>query len=51
VRAGGDVGQTWDQLIKAAKDLFASKGYTDTALEDLVAKGGHDAGRALPSGS
>jgi AcrR family transcriptional regulator len=32
--------ETQDRLIKAAKSLFASKGYAGTAMEDLVAKAG-----------
>jgi AcrR family transcriptional regulator len=32
--------ETQDRLIKAAKSLFATKGYADTAMEDLVAKAG-----------
>jgi len=32
--------ETQDRLIKAAKGLFATKGYADTAMEDLVAKAG-----------
>jgi AcrR family transcriptional regulator len=32
--------ETQDRLIKAAKDLFASKGYAGTAMEDLVANAG-----------
>jgi AcrR family transcriptional regulator len=31
---------TQDRLIKSAKSLFASKGYTATAMEDLVSKAG-----------
>ena len=32
--------ETQDRLIKAAKELFTTKGYADTAMEDLVAKAG-----------
>ena len=32
--------ETQDRLIKAAKDLFGSKGYAGTAMEDLVARAG-----------
>lgn len=32
--------ETQDRLIKSAKELFASKGYAATAMEDLVAKAG-----------
>lgn len=32
--------ETQDRLIKAAKDLFTTKGYAGTAMEDLVAKVG-----------
>jgi AcrR family transcriptional regulator len=32
--------ETQDRLIKVAKDLFTSKGYAGTAMEDLVAKAG-----------
>src|SRR5262245_61691899 len=32
--------ETQDRLIKAAKELFTTKGYAGTAMEDLVAKAG-----------
>jgi AcrR family transcriptional regulator len=32
--------ETQDRLIKVAKELFTSKGYAGTAMEDLVAKAG-----------
>lgn len=32
--------ETQDRLLKAAKELFTSKGYADTAMEDLVAMAG-----------
>src|SRR5262245_62066161 len=32
--------ETQDRLLKAAKELFTSKGYAGTAMEDLVAKAG-----------
>jgi AcrR family transcriptional regulator len=32
--------ETQDRLVKAAKSLFATKGYAGTAMEDLVAKAG-----------
>lgn len=32
--------ETQDRLIRSAKSLFASKGYTATAMEDLVSKAG-----------
>ena len=32
--------ETQDRLLKAAKELFTTKGYAGTAMEDLVAKAG-----------